>query len=195
MLTQSTQGMALLMTVLALGFATSCGAEDRAATRPGVGDAAQDFELQAVAGSRQGKVKLSEVLKEGPVVLAVLRGYPGYQCPACSKKVGSLIGKARELKSANVLLIYPGPALELNLRAGEFLQGTELPAGFTMLLDPDYSFTNAYGLRWDAPRETAYPSTFVIDSNGKVRYRKVSMTHGDRANATEVAQAVANLEN
>jgi len=194
MMTDATRATALLMTVCALSFADACRAEERVAARPDVGDVAHDFELHAVAGSRQGKVKLSEVLKDGPVVLAVLRGYPGYQCPACTQQVGSLIGKARELKSAHVLLIYPGPALELNLRAGEFLQGTELPAGFTMLLDPDYSFTNAYGLRWDAPRETAYPSTFVIDSNGKVRYRKVSMTHGDRANATEVVHAVANLE-
>jgi hypothetical protein len=58
-------------------------------------------------------------------------------------------------------------------------------------MDPDYKFTNAYRLRWDAPRETAYPSTFVIDRERKVRFAKVSKTHGGRATASEVLKALA----
>ncbi len=30
------------------------------------------------------------------------------------------------------------------------------------MLDPGFTFTNAYGLRWNAPHETAYPTTIVM---------------------------------
>jgi hypothetical protein len=49
------------------------------------------------------------------------------------------------------------------------------------LLDPDYSMINAYGPRWDAPRETAYPSTFVFGTGGSVRFAQVSRSQGGRA--------------
>jgi len=62
------------------------------------------------------------------------------------------------------------------------------------VLDPDYVFTNLYGLRWDAPRETAYPSTFVVDSLGVVRFSKISRSHGGRASVDEVLQAVTTVK-
>ena len=55
---------------------------------------------------------------------------------------------------------------------------------------PDYSFTNAYHLRWDAPNETAYPSTFVIDQDHKIVFAKTSQTHKGRTTADEVLKAV-----
>ncbi|MCX6612325.1 MAG: redoxin family protein [Acidobacteria bacterium] len=63
-----------------------------------------------------------------------------------------------------------------------------LPAGFELVLDPDYKFTTQYGLRWDAPQETAYPSTFLIDSKGMVFFSKISKTHGGRTTTTEILE-------
>lgn len=63
-----------------------------------------------------------------------------------------------------------------------------------LVTDPDYIFTNSWGLRWDAPRETAYPSTFVIDRKGVVRFTKISKTHGDRANPADILKAVSTAE-
>jgi thioredoxin-dependent peroxiredoxin len=40
-------------------------------------------------------------------------------------------------------------------------------------------------------RETAYPSTFVIDANRMIRYAKISMSHGDRAPVDAVLKALA----
>jgi peroxiredoxin len=147
---------------------------------PKVGDEAKDFELLALGGE---KVKLSKLTESGPVVLVVLRGYPGYQCPICTKQFAEFRGKADELKTtgAHVVFVYPGPADKLKEHAGEFVKGKDYPAHFHFLLDPDYAFTTAYGLRWDAKNETAYPSTFVIDGKRKVTFAKVSTTHGDRA--------------
>ncbi|MBN9118586.1 MAG: redoxin domain-containing protein [Planctomycetes bacterium] len=160
-----------------------------AADAPKVGGEAKDFELTALGGE---KVKLSKAVESGPVVLVVLRGYPGYQCPICTKQVAEFLGKADEFKraGAHVVFVYPGPADKLKEYAAEFVKGKDYPAHFTVLLDPDYALTNAYGLRWDAKNETAYPSTFVIDGKRKVTFAKVSTTHGDRAKVGDVLKAI-----
>src|SRR5271169_1185845 len=67
---------------------------------------------------------------------------------------------------AQVLMVYPGPSGDLKADAAEFLQDKNWPADFRLVLDPDYSFTKTYGLRWDAPKETPYPSTFIIGKGG-----------------------------
>ena len=162
---------------------------DAAPVTPQVGDTAPDFELTALSGDQ---IKLSDTLAKGPVVLVMLRGYPGYQCPICTAQVGSMINKAKALadKGANVLLVYPGPADGLKDHAAEFVQGKDIPANFNLLLDPDYTFTNLYNLRWDAKGETSYPSTFVVDKDGKVLLSKVSHEHGDRAKIADVIAAL-----
>jgi hypothetical protein len=88
---------------------------------------------------------------------------------------------------AQVLLVYPGPPADLDQRAREFLaKENELPANLHLVIDPDYKFTNQYGLRWDAPKETAYPTTFLIDRHDVVFFRKISRAHGDRTTAHDV---------
>ena len=136
---------------------------------------------------------MSRLQQSGPVVLLVLRGFPGYQCPICNTQVGQFLNRAKELQEAkaSVVLVYPGPADGLKEHAAEFIRGKTLPDNFYFLVDPDYSFTNAYRLRWDAKRETAYPSTFVIAKDGQIKFAKVSMTHGGRASVEDVLQALA----
>ena len=162
---------------------------DTAPATPNVGDIAPDFELTSLSGEQ---IKLSDTLAQGPVVLVMLRGYPGYQCPICTAQVGGMINKAKQLadKGAQVLLVYPGPADGLKAHAAEFVQGKDIPANFDLLLDPDYAFTNLYNLRWDAQGETSYPSTFVLDKDGKVLFAKVSHEHGDRAKIADVIAAL-----
>lgn len=138
------------------------------------------------------EVTLAGLVKEGPVVVVMLRGYPGYQCPLCTKQVGSLLAskKAFADKGATVVLVYPGAAKGLATKAREFLGKTELPNHFLFVTDPDYAFTNTFGLRWDAPQETAYPSTFVIDRDQKVVMAVVSKSHGGRADTRAVLEAL-----
>lgn len=156
---------------------------------PAVGKKAADFELPALGG---GTVRLSQVTRSGPVVLVVLRGYPGYQCPICTRQFGELVEHADEFEKAGaqVVFVYPGPSEELAARAAEFVKGVDYPEHFRILLDPDYTFTNAYGLRWDAEKETAYPSTFVLDSKRRVRFALVSTTHGGRSKVEDVLAAL-----
>jgi peroxiredoxin len=130
--------------------------------------------------------------ERAPVVLVMLRGYPGYQCPMCTRQVADLRAQAGEIRKAGaeVLLVYPGPAA----RAKELLGASPLPEGFTLVMDPEYRFTNAYRLRWDAPNETAYPATFIVDRAGKIRFARVSRSHGGRVPAAEVVRALAAMK-
>jgi hypothetical protein len=52
-------------------------------------------------------------------------------------------------------------------------------------------FTNSYGLRWDADNETAYPSTFIIDTKRKVTFTKVSTNHGNRSKTEDILKALS----
>ena len=175
-------------------------AEEPVAVEPAVrsqplalGETAPDFTLST---PDQSAIHLAQQLEEGPVVVVALRGWPGYQCPMCTRQVGAFIAQAEALKAAgaHVVLVYPGPADQLSEHAQEFTSNTTLPANFSYVIDPDYSFTNLYGLRWDAERETAYPSTFVVDAQGTVRFAKVSQGHGGRAKVADVLAALGELK-
>lgn len=160
-----------------------------AAAPPAVGDTAPDFTLRALGGD---DVKLSEFVADGPIALVVLRGYPGYQCPVCARQVHEFIQNADGFKQigARVLFVYPGPSGDLQSRAEEFTQDKTFPSHFTMLIDPNYKFTNLYDLRWEADRETAYPSTFLMGRDRKIFFVKISDSHGGRTSAAEVIAAL-----
>jgi peroxiredoxin len=177
------------MAVLVLAFSLSSVSGADGAGQLKVGEKAADFELKTLDGK---SVKLSEALEAGPAVVVVLRGFPGYQCPLCTRQVRSLTQSAEAFaaKNAKVILIYPGPSRQLNQRAGEFLKGSTLPDGFVLVTDPNYVFTNSYGLRWDAANETAYPSTFVVGQDQRVTFAVVSKSHGGRADTAKVIAAI-----
>ena len=163
------------------------------ATIPKVGDHAPDFTLAQIDGK---KLTLSTELRSGPVVLIVGRGWVGYQCPFCLRQFGDFLKNAKELEAggARVVWVYPGPADQVQKRAEEFAVDKAFPANFRFVLDPSYMLTVAYGLRWDAPQETAYPSTFVIDRKGVVHYVLVSKSHGGRASAADVIAELARIK-
>ena len=151
-----------------------------------VGDSAIDFTLPIVSG--EGELQLSDEYAQGPVVLVVLRGYPGYQCPLCSEQVGSLVKAAEQLEelAQRVILVYPGEPSLLEQHAEEFMGANVLPAPLVLVRDPGMKMVSDWNLRWTAPRETAYPATFIIDRQGKVRWAKISRSHGDRSTAEEI---------
>ena len=159
---------------------------------PKVGDKAADHLLKDVDGN---EFRLSDRLKTGPVVVVVLRGWPGYQCPFCTAQFADLLAHADHFKAAkaSVLLVYPGPADGLREHAAEFRKDRTLPDHFRLLVDPDYTFANAHGLRWNAPKETVYPATFVLDQEGVIRFAQISHEHGGRVSAKEILESLSSL--
>jgi peroxiredoxin len=158
---------------------------------PAVGDKLPDVTLAKLDGM---KVTLSELHKQGPVVVVMLRGWVGYQCPYCTRQVGEFLSgdNAKMLadRHANVVFVYPGDPAMVQVKAEDFISGKTVPANMHFVTDPGLKTVEAFHLRWDAPNETAYPSTFVVDKMGVVRYAKISKSHGDRAPFADVMAAV-----
>ena len=158
------------------------------AQTPVVGTKAPDFTLSTPSGRA---VTMSSEREGRSLVLVVLRGYPGYDCPFCVQQVHEFIlhGADFAAKGTRVLLVYPGPPAALDQHAKAFLEKqANLPDNVVLVVDPDYKMTNLYGLRWDAPHETAYPSTFILDMKGIVVFEKISHGHGDRLSAQETLE-------
>lgn len=176
--------------LVALAMVLGLGAAQAQQT-PDVGQTAPSFVLSTPDGQH---VALADAEKKGPVVLVVLRGFPGYQCPYCVKQVHDYVENASGFAKAgaSVILVYPGPPADLDAHAKEFLaKQNTLPPGIQLVVDPDYRFTNRYGLRWEKEHETAYPSTFLLDRQGNVFFRKISEGHGDRTTAADMLAELA----
>lgn len=154
------------------------------------GDRVRDFELPIVGGD--GFLRLSDEVKQGPVVVIVLRGYPGYQCGICNRQVSALVSRARVLDNAvqRVVLVYPGEDSSLERRAEQFMGSRRLPDPMVMVRDDGMTAVTEWGLRWNKHHETAYPATYVIDSNGRVQWAKVSESHAGRSSVEEILKAV-----
>ena len=112
-----------------------------AAPSPEVGSQAPDFSLSSVSGRM---VRLADLQGSGPVVLVVLRGFPGYQCPFCNRQVQEFLQKSSSFaeRGARVIMVYPGPRQDLGAKAAEFMANKTFPGSFDLLLDPGSEFTN-----------------------------------------------------
>lgn len=165
------------------------GAFSRAAEPPQMGNKAPDIEPKT---PEKEAVRLSELTSKVPVAVLVLHGYPSYQCPICNKQVGKFVNSAEQFakSDARIVFVYPGPADKQAVQTKEFITGKTLPDNVLQVINPDCKTVKCYGQRWDAPRETACPSPFVIDRDQSVQSAKVSETHGGRSNPSEVLAQV-----
>ena len=73
-----------LLAIATIGFLCATPTALHAADIPEVGDKAPDFTLKSLDDQT---VRLGELTAKGSVVLVVLRGWPGYQCPICDRQV------------------------------------------------------------------------------------------------------------
>lgn len=179
-------GLALLLAIAATSFTL------RAAEPPQMGAAAPDFTLKTMDAK---SVTLNAETAKLPVVLIMLRGWPGYQCPLCTKQIHEFVQQADAFTGkARVIMVYPGKSESLEIHAEDFLKDKQWPKDFLFVTDPNYAFTKSYGLRWEAPGETSYPSTFVIDKKGIVQWVKISKSHGGRATPAETLAALSKLQ-
>ncbi|HWW23918.1 MAG TPA: redoxin domain-containing protein [Edaphobacter sp.] len=159
------------------------------AATPGVADHAPDFTLPTPGGA---SLQLSSLTDSSRIVLVVLRGYPGYQCPYSLQQFNDFQQSAAQFAALNtqVVFIYPGPSSNLAAEANDFAAASSMPDNFHLVIDPDFTVTSLYGLRWNASNETAYPSTFIIQKDGSIFSAQVGKSHGDHPTAADTLAAL-----
>lgn len=159
---------------------------------PQIGTQFPDFTLSSIDGA---SITLKSELKKGPVVVVVLRGWPGYQCPFCSRQFADFLTHAADFAKTNttVLFIYPGPASGLKEHAEAFNRDKPMPANFRLLLDPDLRWLESNKLRWQGKGETSYPATFVIDRRGELRFSAITKAHGGRVMSAAALSVLAEV--
>lgn len=183
-----------ILLLMMLWAATSNGEEEEVKIKQlDVGDRVIEFDLPIVGS--QEYLSLSDQYKQGAVVVIVLRGFPGYQCPECTRQLGSLANRAKALatEAHRVILVYPGPQQELERRAEEFKGARKLPDPLVIVRDDGMEVVQQWGLRWNGLKETAYPATYIIDRNGRVRWKQVSQSHAGRSSIEDILKELRRL--
>ena len=169
-----------------------------------VGDRAPDFELPDANGK---KVKLSELLGRGPVVVTWYRG--GW-CPYCNIALRGFHKSLPEIRSAGASLVAISPeAPDNSLNTAE-----KNHLDFEVLSDRGSKVARAYGVSYKIPKviaeqfkgrldlakyngddsgELPLGVTYVIDREGVIRYAFVDADYRKRAEPSEVVAALRNL--
>lgn len=179
-------------------------AEDKLPDKPlQVGDKAPVFKLRNDKGEW---VDLASLLEHGPVVVAF---YRGAWCPFCNKELQDIQKKivpAAEDLGATVLAISPEAqqhAVELKEKRSlsfDLLHDednkTAKRYGIAFTLDPDtVSKYKGYGIDVAAHNGTVnnelpIPATYIIDTEGVIRYAYVNEDYRKRANSKDVIEAL-----
>lgn len=140
---------------------------------PAAGEPAPDFTLP----STSGEVRLSDVLREGPVILVF---YVEDATPGCRTQLGALredYDLVREL-GARVLAVSTDPL------ASHEMFAAQITPPFPLLSDEGGAVARVYGV-YDEAERRARRSVFVIDPDGHVR---LSLPWFNTANTAQYEQ-------
>ena len=170
-----------------------------------VGDRAPDFELPDASGK---KVKLSELLARGPVVVTWYRG--GW-CPYCNIALRGFQKRLPEIRAAGASLVAISPETPDN----SLSTAEKNHLDFEVLSDRGNKVAHAYGVAYKIPQVIAEQfkgrldlakyngddsgtlplgATYVIDREGIIRYAFVDADYRKRAEPSDVLAALRGLE-
>lgn len=168
-------------------------------------DAAPDFALPNAEGDT---VRLSQQLEDGPVVLSFYRG--GW-CPYCNLELRALQSAVPDIRAAGGRLVAVSPQTpDASLSTQE-----KAELEYEVLSDVGNEVADAYGLVFELPEvvQEAYdgfgidleavngddshtlpmPATYVIDTDGTVRYAFVDADYTRRAEPADVLDVLQTL--
>ena len=136
------------------------------------GEQAPEFELESTAGET---VALAEKLEAGPAVVLINRGH---WCSFCAEQLRTFSDVYEDLRfnhDANVLPVVTdpvGPVTEMRDRHD---------LRFQLLADPDGEVAERYsGTEETSHGLTGVAGTYVVDTDGVVRYEDVADDPADR---------------
>lgn len=170
-----------------------------------VGDRAPDFELPDASGK---KVKLSELIARGPVVVTWYRG--GW-CPYCNIALRGFHKSLPEIRAAGASLVAISPETPDNTMS----TAEKNHLDFEVLSDRGNKVAHVYGVAYKIPRVIAEQfkgrldlakhngddsgtlplgATYVIDREGIIRYAFVDVDYRKRAEPSDVLAALHRLD-
>ena len=174
-------------------------------TSLGPGTPAPEFVLPDATGAA---VSLSSVLANGPAVLSFYRG--GW-CPYCSLELRALQRVLPEITAAGATLVAISPETpDHSLSTAEVLElsfpvlsdvGNRVAESFGLVFTLPAALREVYrgfgidlpAVNGDATFRLPIPATFVISTDGIVRWRFADPDYTRRAEPTDVPRALAPL--
>ncbi len=169
------------------------------------GDKAAPFELVSSAGER---VRLQDMLSQGPLVLSF---YRGRWCPVCTQELVSFQERLGDIASRGGNLVAISPQMPQHNKGIQEERGL----AYQLLSDPGNQVAKAYGVAFALPNDLRnfhrnlgldlkefngddswilpLPATFVIDRGGTIRYSATSpdpTTRPDPRRAVQVLAAI-----
>ena len=178
---------------------------DFAARAPQVGDQAPDF---ALPDQRGEEVHLSALLQKGPLVLIF---YRGEWCPYCNLQLRTFQANLDQIAELGAQLVAVSPQTpDHSLSMAE-----KNDLGFAVLSDVGASVIDRYGLKYEVDAETRAlfdavgndlgahngaggwvlpaAATFVIGTDGAIRYANVHGDWTERAEPADVLTVLASV--
>jgi peroxiredoxin len=172
---------------------------------PDVGDSFANFILPDQGGKL---VALEALLKDGPVVVAFLRGHWCPYCRITAGALGEIASAARDLGARIVAITPESRAFALQLAAdtgnafpilADLDNGYSLSLNLAIWVDEAMSGLIA-GAGWDLPRYQGndawvlpIPAVFVLDRAGVVVMRHVDPDYRERADIDQIVAALRAL--
>ena len=171
----------------------------------GLGDQAPDFTLP----DQQGRpVALSELLREGPVVVTFYRG--GW-CPYCNIQLRAYQGILPDITALGARLVAISPQLP----DGSLTTAESNKLTFSVLSDVGNHVARRFGIIWSLPEEVRealrsnnkalpgingddtwevpVPATYVITSDGRVALAAIEVDYSKRLEPDAILTALATL--
>ena len=189
-----------------MGAATEAlEASDIASQALTVGDTAPDFELPDATGQT---VRLSDLLKQGPVVINF---YRGEWCPYCNLELRAFQNLLPEFQQAGATLVAISPELpdhSLSVTEKHSLEfavlsdvGNQVSRQYGLVFTLDASLRPIYqnfgidlpASNGDDSYELPLPATYVIDRSGHIRYAFAEADYTQRAEPQDVLAVVEEL--
>jgi peroxiredoxin len=172
-----------------------------------IDDKAPDFELPNAEGKQ---VSLSGLLKKGPVVVTF---YRGSWCPYCNLQLRALQDKLSEIKELGATLVAISPEVP----DGSLSKNEINEMDFIVLSDQDAKVASQYGVAWEVPEflmehmrvdrgldlkkinngnanVLPIPGTFILDTEGIVRWNYVNVDYRTRSEPDEIVEALKNID-
>lgn len=171
-----------------------------------VGEKAPLFNLPNPQGE---SISLSDLLEKGPVVVTF---YRGSWCPYCNLQLRALQAKLNEIHALGAKLVAISPEVP----DGSLTKNEISEMEFTVLSDQDAKIASEYGVAWEVPefllehmREDRkldlksinngngavlpIPATFVLGSDGIVKWNYVNVDYRNRSEPDEILNALKNI--